>query len=118
MPPGTLSLKQRLAALSLAPSSPSTYDNDSSGSSLRSTLRKKAQQHAPWLKRREDSTAEPSANQLEQVQQVLSKVIFQAGVDYECVVSVSNAAHDILISKPRIERARCKCFSEMKYIKV
>ncbi|KAJ2935871.1 hypothetical protein H1R20_g1223, partial [Candolleomyces eurysporus] len=105
MPPGTLSLKQRLAALALAPSSPSTYDNDSSGSSLRSTLKKKAQQHAPWLKRREDSTLEPTANEVEQVQQVLSKVIFQAGVDYEVVLNASAlpdpdvVSYDLLLSR-------------------
>ncbi|KAJ2935742.1 hypothetical protein H1R20_g1352, partial [Candolleomyces eurysporus] len=105
MPPGTLSLKQRLAALALAPSSPSTYDNDSSGSSLRSTLKKKAQQHAPWLKRREDPTLEPTANEVEQVQQVLSKVIFQAGVDYEVVLNASAlpdpdvVSYDLLLSR-------------------
>ncbi|KAJ3516194.1 hypothetical protein NMY22_g14269 [Coprinellus aureogranulatus] len=84
MPPGTMTLKQRLAALSLSTSSPSTYDNDNSESSFRATIRKKAQTHAPWLRRQSESPVGPhTAGDMERVQQVLSKMIFQAGVDYE-----------------------------------
>lgn len=87
MPPGTLSLKQRLAALAQSTTSPSTYSSDAGDSltSLRSTIRRKAQTHAPWLRRQEEPLREPTAAEVGQVEHVLSKMIFQAGVDYEYV---------------------------------
>lgn len=66
-------LKQRLAALSLAPSSPT--------SPLSAANLKKPFQH-PWKRGFQDPTAtEPDAR--DRVQEIMAKVIFQAGVDYE-----------------------------------
>lgn len=71
MPPN---LKQRLAALSLAPSSPSKP--------LGAASLKKPFQH--WKRGFQDSPAgDPDAR--DRVQDIMGKVIFQAGVDYEYV---------------------------------
>jgi len=68
-----LSLKQRLAALSLAPSSPT--------SPLDSVSRRNIFNH-PWKRSPFDATGEePDAR--DKVQEVMGKVIFQAGVDFE-----------------------------------
>jgi Rho GTPase-activating protein 1 len=83
MPPTPLNLKQRLTALSLAPSSPSTplgTDNFP-----RSTLSPKRKKFAlNWGKR---SATDPALDEeqqaLDRVQDVMSKLIFQAGVDFE-----------------------------------
>lgn len=72
MPPN---LKQRLTALSLAPSSPT--------SPLGTANLKKPLQH-PWKRGFHDPAAgEPDAR--DRVQEIMAKVIFQAGVDYEYV---------------------------------
>ncbi|TEB20117.1 hypothetical protein FA13DRAFT_1743366 [Coprinellus micaceus] len=106
MPPGTLSLKQRLSALSLSTSSPSAYDTDNSDSSFRTTLRRKAQAHAPWLRKESESfRGPPTAGDIERVQQVLPRMIFQAGVDYEVVLNASalpdpnEVSYDLLLSR-------------------
>ncbi|EEB93500.1 hypothetical protein MPER_07830, partial [Moniliophthora perniciosa FA553] len=80
MPPNGLSLKQRLTALSIAPSAPSSPHN---------------YDHSP--------------QELEMVQEVMSKLIFQAGVDFETrPMVVLNASalpdprlvnYDILLSR-------------------
>lgn len=75
MPPA-LSLKQRLAALSIAPSSPSSPDVMVPGS----PRRRKFSLH--WSKRGGAGGDEASA-ELDRVQDVLGKMIFQAGVDFE-----------------------------------
>jgi Rho GTPase-activating protein 1 len=76
MPP---TLKQRLVALSLASSSPtSPLDTSSSHSS---TTRRNIFNH-PWKRSLFDATGEePDAR--DKVQEVMGKVIFQAGVDFE-----------------------------------
>ncbi|KAF5311643.1 hypothetical protein D9611_009519 [Ephemerocybe angulata] len=107
MPPGSLSLKQRLAALAQSTSSPSTYDAEGSDSSFRSTIRRKAQAHAPWLRnmRQPEPTMDPTPDEMAQVQQVLSRMIFQAGVDYEVVLNASAlpdpavVSYDLLLSQ-------------------
>ncbi|KAH7923341.1 hypothetical protein BV22DRAFT_1036424 [Leucogyrophana mollusca] len=77
MPPN---LKQRLAALSLAPSSPSAPLGFPSSPSSPSSRRKIF--NTPWKRNPQDATGdEPGAR--DKVQDVMSKVIFQAGVDYE-----------------------------------
>lgn len=76
MPP---SLRQRLAALSLAPSSPtSPLGSDSGPHSLRS--RRKVF-NPPWKQTLGATGDEPGAR--DKVQEVMGKVIFQAGVDFE-----------------------------------
>ena len=66
-------LKQRLAALSLAPSSPT--------SPLSAANLKKPLQH-PWKRGLQDpNAAEPDAR--DRIHEIMAKVIFQAGVDYE-----------------------------------
>jgi Rho GTPase-activating protein 1 len=73
------SLKQRLAALSLASSSP-TSPLDSSGH-LSSISRRNIFNH-PWKRSPLDATGEESGAR-DKVQEVMGKVIFQAGVDFE-----------------------------------
>ncbi|KAG8214398.1 Rho GTPase-activating protein [Butyriboletus roseoflavus] len=96
MPPN---LKQRLAALSLASSSPT--------SPLSAANLKKPFQH-PWKR----TFLDPTASELDardRVQDIMGKVIFQAGVDYETrpmvIISASalpdphQVSYDILISR-------------------
>ncbi|KAG6884911.1 hypothetical protein C0993_007278, partial [Termitomyces sp. T159_Od127] len=80
MPP--LNLKQRLAALSISPSSPFPPN----GQELRSpfaTLKKKSQAFTPpWAKRPQQESA-PTLGESGALQEAMSKMIFQAGVDFE-----------------------------------
>lgn len=73
MPP---SLKQRLAALSLAQSSPTSPLD-----SFASVGRRNPFNH-PW-KRSSFEAAGEELDARDKVQEVMSKVIFQAGVDFE-----------------------------------
>lgn len=80
MPP---SLKQRLAALSIAPSSPSSpFGADIPKSPSRRKF------NGPWAKRSADESTNDEQFTRDRVQDVMSKVIFQAGVDYESVCSL------------------------------
>ncbi|KAF4622638.1 hypothetical protein D9613_009243 [Agrocybe pediades] len=101
MPPTSFNLKQRLAALSLSPSSPSSpngssYSHDAQDSHLRSPLSpdsgrrmfntpnwmKKPQQffkNSPY----EGRNYSHGEEEKRMVQEVLGKMIFQAGVDFE-----------------------------------
>jgi Rho GTPase-activating protein 1 len=82
-------LKQRLAALSLAPSSPT--------SPLSAANLKKPFQH-PWKRGFHDpTTTEPDAR--DRVQDIMAKVIFQAGVDYEYVSCLSEFRNLVFLSK-------------------
>jgi len=85
MPPTTFKLKQRLAALSLAQSSlsgPNAYDAPTSTWSPTAAKRKFF--NPPWVKRPTSptSTATEFSDSM-MVQEVLSRMIFQAGVDFE-----------------------------------
>ncbi|KAM6494545.1 CDC42 rho GTPase-activating protein [Amanita muscaria] len=88
MPPklNTLTLKQRLAALSLSTSSPSTprfqnFSTTPSGSTLSSPTAKFT---PPWAKKhRSQEQVSAVYHDEETIQSVLVKMIFQAGVDYE-----------------------------------
>ncbi|KAL1695108.1 hypothetical protein GGG16DRAFT_45983 [Schizophyllum commune] len=84
MPPA-LSLKQRLAALSLAPSAPSSPSPyyPSADSPTPTSPRRKSMFHPPWLRRSEDGPVQAPQSQHEKVQEVMNRMIFQAGVDYE-----------------------------------
>ncbi|KAG1732412.1 uncharacterized protein EDB91DRAFT_1151795 [Suillus paluster] len=75
MPPN---LKQRLAALSLAPSSPTPPLGSSSG---HSPLSRRKIFNPPWKRNLNATGDEPDAR--DKVQEVMGKVIFQAGVDFE-----------------------------------
>ncbi|KAF8548337.1 Rho GTPase activation protein [Imleria badia] len=96
MPPN---LKQRLAALSLAPSSPT--------SPLSAANLKKPFQH-PWKRGFPGPTA-PEPDARDRVCEIMAKVIFQAGVDYETrpmvIISASalpdprQVSYDILVSR-------------------
>ncbi|KAG2123806.1 hypothetical protein DEU56DRAFT_828775 [Suillus clintonianus] len=77
MPP---SLKQRLAALSLAPSSP-TSPLGSFDSGPHSLLNRRKIFNPPWKRTPGATGDEPDAR--DKVQEVMGKVIFQAGVDFE-----------------------------------
>lgn len=80
MPP---SLKQRLAALSIAPSSPSSpFGADIPKSPSRRKF------NAPWAKRSTNVYVEEEQLEQDRVQNVMSRVIFQAGVDYESILSL------------------------------
>ncbi|KAG1735182.1 hypothetical protein EDB19DRAFT_2026261 [Suillus lakei] len=76
MPP---SLKQRLAALSLAPSSPSSPLGSDSGP--HSLVSRRKVFNPPWKRTPGATGDEPGAR--DKVQEVMGKVIFQAGVDFE-----------------------------------
>lgn len=80
MPPN-ISLKQRLAALSIAPSSATTPHG--SDAAPKSPSRRKF--NAPWARRNTNEQAEGAPGERDKVQDVMHKLIFQAGVDYECV---------------------------------
>lgn len=76
MPP---SLKQRLAALSLAQSSPTSplgFD-----SNPHSPISRRKVFNPPWKRTPGATGDEPGAR--DKVQEVMGKVIFQAGVDFE-----------------------------------
>ena len=108
MVPPPFNLKQRLAALSLAQSSPSSPDNakyqqarsfDSSGSSYLPPITpnskrkffstpnwiKKVQDEGEVFNRERDTESTYGDEEKRLVQDVTSKMIFQAGVDFEYV---------------------------------
>lgn len=85
MPPNPLTLKQRLAALSANINSPSrsTFDMppDSPITSKRKSFFKQ-----PFSKSSNSDAAPSGYYGQERIQEVMSRLIFQAGVDYECVL--------------------------------
>jgi Rho GTPase-activating protein 1 len=83
MPPTTLKLKQRLAALSLTQSSPNAHESprSSAGTWSPATAKRKLFNNPPWMK--SPTSPAPEFTDPEVVQEVLSRVIFQAGVDFE-----------------------------------
>jgi Rho GTPase-activating protein 1 len=89
MPPTTLKLKQRLAALSLTQSSPNAHDpsRSSGGTWSPATSKPKFFHNPPWVKNPSSPTGAmnhgPGFTDPEVVQEVLSRMIFQAGVDFE-----------------------------------
>ncbi|KAL1754528.1 hypothetical protein FB107DRAFT_291552 [Schizophyllum commune] len=106
MPPA-LSLKQRLAALSLAPSAPSSPSPyyPSADSPTPTSPRRKSLFHPPWLRRSEDGPVQAPQSQHEKVQEVMNRMIFQAGVDYEVVMCASalpdpkEVNYDVLLTR-------------------
>ncbi|KAI0033134.1 hypothetical protein K488DRAFT_78077 [Vararia minispora EC-137] len=90
--PKPLNLKQRLAALTQAPSSPSSYVEPISHMSPVA----KRRFNAPWS-RRQDTVAGFTGESEERLQDVMSKMIYQAGVDYEVIINASAMpdAHDV-----------------------
>ncbi|PPQ68825.1 hypothetical protein CVT25_008873 [Psilocybe cyanescens] len=134
MPPASFNLKQRLAALSLAQSSPSSPHNsnfnqskngDGPDSYLRSptspnTKRKMFFNNVTpnWMKKPQgasstnfygESEHSHGAEEKRVVQDVLSKMIFQAGVDFEVVLNASAlpdpqaVSYDLLLSLIRYD---------------
>jgi Rho GTPase-activating protein 1 len=91
MPPNPLSLKQRLAALSNPPSSP-TSPHGQESPRLPLGTRRKPFFNAPWAKRQQyDNIVENGTyGESERVQEVMAKMIFQAGVDFELVLHCSD----------------------------
>ena len=87
MPPTTLKLKQKLAALSLTQSSLSNAHESprsSAGTWSPASTKRKFFNNPPWMKTSNSTTNhEAEFTDPEVVQEVLSKVIFQAGVDFE-----------------------------------
>ncbi|KAF9256097.1 RhoGAP-domain-containing protein [Marasmius fiardii PR-910] len=100
-----LSLHQRLAALSGASAFSSTPHHDQSSSLQSPMTPKKSFFNVPWSRRKSAS----DDDELEVVQEVMSKLIFQAGVDFETrpMVVVNASAlpdprqvnYDILLSR-------------------
>ncbi|TFK52404.1 CDC42 rho GTPase-activating protein [Heliocybe sulcata] len=80
MPPPGLSLKQRLTALSLAPSSPSS-PNDAPMSPK--SPKRRGLLNAPWTRRFNTTSIRPEQTNHDRLQEVITRMIFQAGVDYE-----------------------------------
>ncbi|KAL4072880.1 hypothetical protein V8B97DRAFT_2023198 [Scleroderma yunnanense] len=93
-------LRQRLAALSLAPSFPSTPLGVSGPNPLGSQRKLFV---PPWKRGNPDVTC-TEQDERNKVQEVMGKVIFQAGVDYEVVVCASAlpdpqaVSYDMLLS--------------------
>jgi Rho GTPase-activating protein 1 len=103
MPPASLNLKQRLVALSLGPSSPNgpdahtrngqvngneSYPRSPTGPSIQ---RKQIFNPPSWVKQPRGFTSsniEISVGEegKRMMQDVMSKMIFQAGVDFECAL--------------------------------
>ena len=87
MPPTALKLKQRLAALSLTQSSLSNANESPrspAGAWSPATARRKFFNNPPWMKSPTSPTNHPPEfTDPEVVQEVLSRMIFQAGVDFE-----------------------------------
>jgi hypothetical protein len=85
MPPN-INLKQRLAALSLSPSSPTTpYAPVGQPRSPHSAGKRKLLFTPPWGKRSVDRILTDDQDARDRVQDVMSRVVFQAGVDFELV---------------------------------
>ncbi|KAF8644758.1 hypothetical protein AX16_008291 [Volvariella volvacea WC 439] len=128
MPPAIPSLKQRLAALSLAsqPSAPAPPDGNrpdqrlpaprsSSLSALSQAApssptspfgkRKTVINVTPWIKRQQNQSQVGGGREYEKVQQVMMKLIFQAGVDFEVIMNASalpdpnEISYDVLLSR-------------------
>ncbi|KAF8887151.1 CDC42 rho GTPase-activating protein [Infundibulicybe gibba] len=109
MPPGTLSLKQRLAALSNAQSSPTAPLGADPIPRSPIGARRKQLFNPSWAKRQGDGVAAGARVESEMVQEVLSKMIFQAGVDFETrpmvVINASalpdpqKVSYDLLLSR-------------------
>ena len=87
MPPTTLKLKQRLAALSLTQSSLSNaHESPRSSADTWSpaSAKRKFFNNPPWMKTPTSPTNHAAEfTDPEVVQEVLSKMMFQAGVDFE-----------------------------------
>ncbi|KAJ7601170.1 CDC42 rho GTPase-activating protein [Mycena floridula] len=84
MAPTTLSLKQRLAALSANSSAPSSPTFSSSPTSPKRT--KTFNFAPPWGKKTAETlqhNGEPSSDGRDMTQEAMAKMIFQAGVDFE-----------------------------------
>ncbi|KAG6887538.1 hypothetical protein C0995_014546 [Termitomyces sp. Mi166 len=82
MPP--LNLKQRLAALSISPSSP---PNGQESRSPLVALKKKTQAFTPpWTKRPQQEST-PTLGESSAVQEAMARMIFQAGVDFDRILA-------------------------------
>jgi Rho GTPase-activating protein 1 len=93
--PNPLSLKQRLAALSNSSSSPSSYGQEPPRSPI--ALGAKRKIFTPWKRQHESASVNgfrEEYGESEAVQEVMAKMIFQAGVDFE-LVSYSKMAGSI-----------------------
>lgn len=80
MPPKGLNLKQRLSALANVPSSPSSPGVNSPNSPAAKRLNFL---NAPWGKRHGMGGASIEQVAYEKVQDVMARMIWQAGVDFE-----------------------------------
>lgn len=82
MPPKSFKLKQKLAALSLSQSalSPPSAHGSPMSNTWSPTSAKRKFFNPPWVKR---PTSPPDVGDPAVVQEVLSRMIFQAGVDFE-----------------------------------
>lgn len=81
MPPISLNLKQKLASLSQSTTSSSPFGNESPSSPA--TMKKKFNFNPPWVKRQQNPTGPGDYREEGTLQEVMSRMIFQAGVDFE-----------------------------------
>ena len=82
MPPNPLNLKQRLAALSIAPSTIPYNGSETSPKSPGPTRRKF---NAPWTRTARNPHTQGGEDERDKVQDLMDKLIYQAGVDFEYV---------------------------------
>ncbi|KAG8968694.1 hypothetical protein FRC03_006441 [Tulasnella sp. 419] len=84
--PISLTLKQKLSALSLAPSTPTTLHSYSDQRPGKTPTSPKKKSFFDWVKREfgeEERNEEPSEAEKKRVDMVLQRLICQAGLDYE-----------------------------------
>ncbi|KAH9912861.1 uncharacterized protein BXZ73DRAFT_93060 [Epithele typhae] len=104
MPPNPLSLKQRLAALSANLNSPSRSAFDAPPDSPL-TAKRKSFFKQPFRKNSTSDNGPPELYGHERIQEVMSRLIFQAGVDYEIVMCAAampdpqDVSYDLLLSR-------------------
>ncbi|KAI0754804.1 Rho GTPase activation protein [Daedaleopsis nitida] len=89
MPPNPLTLKQRLAALSANINSPTRSSSFDASPDSPMTSKRKSFFKQPFGKSPSADTAPSEYHGQERIQEVMSRLIFQAGVDYEIAMCAS-----------------------------
>ena len=97
MPPNPLSLKQRLAALSANINSPRSNSFDAPPDSPMSPIsgKRKSFFKQPFGRMQTTDPGPSDYYGQERIQEVMNRLIFQAGVDYECVFQYFYSGHAI-----------------------
>jgi len=119
MSPYVANLKQKLSNLSLAQSAPSSA-TPSSGSAPSWNLRGERSKQiltkfTPSWSRQSKSVTAPEDSEWEKVQDVMTRFIFQAGVDFECVPSIQILKQNLIHYSSSTELGQCILISTTPY---